>query len=61
MVDESKATLRLRYTKREDITFIAFQSWVLGMSLVALLNESIPHVYVCLPCSPEFWLLHTWI
>jgi len=23
-----------------------FQIWVLGMSLVAVLNESIPHVYV---------------
>ncbi|EJF66419.1 hypothetical protein DICSQDRAFT_142019 [Dichomitus squalens LYAD-421 SS1] len=31
-------------TKREDITFIAFQIWLLGMSLVALLNESIPHI-----------------
>jgi hypothetical protein len=38
--------LRLRYTKREDIAFLAFQFWVLGMSLVALLNESIPHMYV---------------
>lgn len=34
----------LRNTKREDIAFIAFQLWVLGMSLVALLNESIPHI-----------------
>lgn len=25
-----------------------FQSWVLGMSLVAVLNESIPHMYACL-------------
>ena len=33
-------------TKREDITFIAFQIWLLGMSLVALLNESIPHMCV---------------
>ncbi|KAI0670209.1 hypothetical protein C8Q78DRAFT_1039658 [Trametes maxima] len=31
-------------TKREDVAFIAFQIWLLGMSLVALLNESIPHV-----------------
>ncbi|KAI0651545.1 hypothetical protein C8Q79DRAFT_933948 [Trametes meyenii] len=31
-------------TKREDVAFIAFQGWLLGMSLVALLNESIPHV-----------------
>jgi len=35
-------------TKREDVTFIAFQVWVLGMSLVALLNESIPHVLASL-------------
>jgi hypothetical protein len=34
----------LRNTKREDIAFISFQLWVLGMSLVALLNESIPHI-----------------
>ncbi|KAF7978901.1 hypothetical protein HWV62_44415 [Athelia sp. TMB] len=32
-------------TKREDIAFIAFQFWVLGMSVVALLNESIPHIF----------------
>ncbi|THH29726.1 hypothetical protein EUX98_g4461 [Antrodiella citrinella] len=31
-------------TKREDIVFICFQIWVLGMSVVALLNESIPHI-----------------
>lgn len=37
---------RLDNTKREDIAFTAFQFWVLGMSLVALLNESIPHMYV---------------
>ncbi|KAJ7042664.1 hypothetical protein C8F04DRAFT_1076686 [Mycena alexandri] len=35
-------------TKREDIVFIAFQFWVLGMSLVALLNESIPHIIASL-------------
>jgi hypothetical protein len=34
----------LQNTKREDIAFLAFQFWVLGMSLVALLNESIPHI-----------------
>ncbi|KAI0274892.1 hypothetical protein BC834DRAFT_978153 [Gloeopeniophorella convolvens] len=34
----------LRNTKREDVAFLAFQFWVLGMSLVALLNESIPHL-----------------
>jgi hypothetical protein len=38
----------LRQTKEEDITFMAFQIWVLGMSLVALLNESIPHVIASL-------------
>ncbi|GJJ09564.1 hypothetical protein Clacol_003787 [Clathrus columnatus] len=32
-------------TKREDITLIGFQVWVLGLSLVALLNESIPHLF----------------
>jgi hypothetical protein len=35
-------------TKREDIVFIAFQFWVLGMSVVALLNESIPHILASL-------------
>ncbi|EGO02711.1 hypothetical protein SERLA73DRAFT_47119, partial [Serpula lacrymans var. lacrymans S7.3] len=38
----------LRNTKREDITFIAFQFWVLGMSFVALLNESVPHTFASL-------------
>jgi hypothetical protein len=35
-------------TKREDITLIGFQIWVFGMSIVALLNESIPHICVAL-------------
>lgn len=35
-------------TKREDIVFISFQFWVLGMSVVALLNESIPHIFASL-------------
>ncbi|KAI0336143.1 hypothetical protein GY45DRAFT_1316219 [Cubamyces sp. BRFM 1775] len=35
-------------TKREDLAFIGFQVWLLGMSLVALLNESIPHVVASL-------------
>ncbi|KAL5534527.1 hypothetical protein ACEPAG_990 [Sanghuangporus baumii] len=35
-------------TKREDVTFIAFQVWVLGMSIVAILNESIPHIIASL-------------
>ncbi|KAF9023396.1 hypothetical protein BDZ89DRAFT_1069885 [Hymenopellis radicata] len=35
-------------TKREDIVFIGFQFWVLGMSIVALLNESIPHIFASL-------------
>jgi len=34
----------LQNTKREDVSFLAFQFWVLGMSIVALLNESIPHI-----------------
>jgi hypothetical protein len=36
---------RLEGKKREDFTFLAFQFWVLGMSIVALLNESIPHIF----------------
>jgi len=35
-------------TKREDMVFIGFQVWVLGMSIVALLNESIPHIIASL-------------
>ncbi|KAJ7102343.1 hypothetical protein B0H15DRAFT_985164, partial [Mycena belliarum] len=35
-------------TKREDIVFIGFQFWVLGMSIVAILNESIPHIIASL-------------
>ncbi|KAF7792487.1 hypothetical protein EIP86_003528 [Pleurotus ostreatoroseus] len=31
-------------TKREDIVFIGFSFWVLGMSMVAVLNESPPHM-----------------
>jgi len=38
----------LHNTQREDIVFIAFQFWVLGMSVVALLNESIPHMFASL-------------
>jgi len=38
----------IRNTKREDVTFIAFQIWVLGMSVVAILNESIPHIIASL-------------
>ncbi|KAF8592010.1 hypothetical protein K439DRAFT_1379802 [Ramaria rubella] len=38
----------LSNTKREDITLIGFQIWVLSMSIVALLNESIPHICAAL-------------
>ncbi|THU91634.1 hypothetical protein K435DRAFT_840922 [Dendrothele bispora CBS 962.96] len=38
----------LENTKREDVVFISFQIWVLGMSFVALMNESIPHVVASL-------------
>ncbi|KAI5123715.1 hypothetical protein M0805_000309 [Coniferiporia weirii] len=39
---------KLDNTKREDITFIAFQFWVLAMSIVAILNESMPHIIASL-------------
>ncbi|KAI0032489.1 hypothetical protein K488DRAFT_12331, partial [Vararia minispora EC-137] len=39
---------QLDNTKREDIAFISFQFWVLGMSVVAILNESIPHIIASL-------------
>ncbi|KAF8559361.1 hypothetical protein OG21DRAFT_1480717 [Imleria badia] len=38
----------LRNTKREDLAFIMFQIWVLGMSIVAILNESVPHTIASL-------------
>ncbi|KAG2350691.1 hypothetical protein BDR05DRAFT_921995 [Suillus weaverae] len=38
----------LQQTEREDLTFIAFQIWVLGMSIVAVLNESVPHTIATL-------------
>jgi len=38
----------LANTKREEITFIVFQLWLLGMSVVAILNESIPHIFASL-------------
>jgi hypothetical protein len=38
----------LQQTEREDLTFIAFQVWVLGMSIVAVLNESVPHTIASL-------------
>lgn len=34
----------LKNSRRVDFTFVAFQVWVLGMSVVALLNESVPHI-----------------
>jgi hypothetical protein len=40
--------MMIRYTEREDVAFIVFQVWVLGMSTVALLNESVPHVLASL-------------
>jgi hypothetical protein len=36
----------LRNTKREDIVFLNFHVWVLSMSIVAILNESLVHMYV---------------
>lgn len=38
----------LSNTKREDLVFVAFQFWVFGMSIVALLNESIAHIMASL-------------
>ncbi|KAJ1305746.1 hypothetical protein OPQ81_010478 [Rhizoctonia solani] len=34
----------LRDFGREDLAMIAFQAWLLGMSIVAILNESVPHM-----------------
>lgn len=44
----NRVTHSLTNTKREDLVFVAFQFWVLGMSIVALLNESIPHIIASL-------------
>jgi hypothetical protein len=38
----------LRNTQREDCVFIAFQFWVLAVSIRALWNESIPHILASL-------------
>jgi len=38
----------LRNTKREDAALITFQIWTLGMSIVAILNESVPHILASL-------------
>jgi len=38
----------LRNTKREDIVFLFFHVWVLGMSIVAILNESVVHMLATL-------------
>ncbi|KIM28836.1 hypothetical protein M408DRAFT_134031 [Serendipita vermifera MAFF 305830] len=34
--------------KREDIAFVFFQAWVFGLSVVAVLNQSVPHVIATL-------------
>ena len=55
----------LQNTKREDIVFLCFHFWVLGMSIVALLNESIPHIlaslatHVAATAWAGFQLAHT--
>ncbi|KAH8806838.1 hypothetical protein DL96DRAFT_1629872 [Flagelloscypha sp. PMI_526] len=38
----------LERTEREDAALVIFNFWVLGMSVVAILNESIPHVIASL-------------
>lgn len=55
----------LQNTKREDLVFVAFQLWVLGMSTVALLHESIPHIiaslltHVLASAWAAFQIVHT--
>jgi hypothetical protein len=46
--DYNQFLLSLGDTKREDLVFVAFQLWVLGISIAALLNESIPHILASL-------------
>ena len=45
----------LRNARSEDAITLAFQIWLLGLSIVTILNESIPHLYVacCLEVSPR--------
>ncbi|KAL5512611.1 hypothetical protein ACEPAG_3264 [Sanghuangporus baumii] len=38
----------LHDAKREDISFLVYQVWLLGISLVTILNESIPHLVAAL-------------
>ncbi|QRW00093.1 hypothetical protein RhiJN_28111 [Ceratobasidium sp. AG-Ba] len=56
---------KLWNTQREDAVFIGFQFWVLGMSVVALLNESVPHIiasfltHVLVTAWSVFQIIHT--
>jgi hypothetical protein len=53
--------------KREDISFVGFQIWVVGMSCVAVLHESIPHIWAtfimhlmaALWSAFQLWSTHT--
>jgi hypothetical protein len=52
---DSRCLLALNYPlqtlwdqQREDIVFITFQVWVFGMSIVALVHQSIPHIIASL-------------
>ncbi|KAH8115390.1 hypothetical protein DFH11DRAFT_1759676 [Phellopilus nigrolimitatus] len=38
----------LHDSEREDVSFLVFQIWLLGISIVAILNESIPHLTAAL-------------
>lgn len=38
------ASQSLRATNREDLIFVVYHVWLFGVSLVAVLNESIPHL-----------------
>ncbi|OCB85097.1 hypothetical protein A7U60_g7722 [Sanghuangporus baumii] len=41
-------SIALHDAKREDISFLCYQVWLLGISLVTILNESIPHLVAAL-------------
>ncbi|KAI0317046.1 hypothetical protein OF83DRAFT_1172322 [Amylostereum chailletii] len=42
------ANARLQDSQREDIVLIVFQVWLLGLSVFAILYESVPHIWACL-------------
>lgn len=56
-----KSVLSLAASGREDVVFLVFNIWVFGMSLVAVLNESMPHMFVGFPVLHITSLTAVWL